>query len=81
MWCNITVMAGVKQLEHDLIHMRQREGIELAKKEGKFKVRLKKYHKHHAGMNYAGDMTVNQISEITNVSRFSLYRKLSERNS
>ncbi len=87
MWCNITVMAGVKQLEHDLIHMRQREGIELAKKEGKFKVRLKKYHKHHAGMNYAvklykeGDMTVNQICEITTVSRFSLYRKLSERNS
>ncbi len=25
--------------------MRQREGIELAKKEGKFKGRLKKYHK------------------------------------
>jgi len=38
-------------------------------------------------MNYAvklykeGDMTVNQICEITNVSRASLYRKLSERNS
>jgi hypothetical protein len=25
----------------------------LAKKEGKFKGRLKKYHKNHAGMNYA----------------------------
>lgn len=68
-------MAGVNQLERDLIRMRQREGIELAKKEGKFKGRLKKYHKNHAGMNYAvklykeGDMTVNQICEITNVSR------------
>lgn len=47
----------------------------------------KKYHKNHVGMNYAvklykeGDMTVNQICEITNVSRASLYRKLSERNS
>lgn len=67
--------------------LRFREGIELAKKEGKFKGRLKKYHKNHAGMNYAvklykeGDMTVNQICEITNVSRASLYRKLSERNS
>ncbi|MEJ4556564.1 helix-turn-helix domain-containing protein, partial [Enterococcus faecium] len=66
--------------------MRQREGIELAKKEGKFKGRLKKYHKNHAGMNYAvklykeGNMTVNQICEITNVSRASLYRKLSEVN-
>jgi len=82
----ITVMAGVNQLERDLIRMRQREGIELAKKEGKFKGRLKKYHKNHAGMNYAvklykeGNMTVNQICEITNVSRASLYRKLSEEN-
>ncbi|MFP7442585.1 recombinase family protein [Bacillus sp. MMSF_3328] len=80
----ITVMAGVNQLERDLIRMRQREGIELAMKEGKFKGRLKKYHKNHAGMNYAvklykeGNMTVNQICEITNVSRASLYRKLSE---
>ena len=82
----ITVMAGVNQLERDLIRMRQREGIELAKKEGKFKGRLKKYHKNHAGMKYAvklykeGGMTVNQICEITNVSRASLYRKLSEGN-
>ncbi|MFK4469369.1 DNA invertase Pin-like site-specific DNA recombinase [Bacillus sp. RC252] len=30
----ITVMAGVNQLERDLIRMRQGEGIELAKKEG-----------------------------------------------
>jgi len=58
----------------------------LTNKEGKFKGRLKKYHKNHAGMNYAvklykeGGMTVNQICEITNVSRASLYRKLSEGN-
>ncbi len=75
-------MAGVNQLERDLIRMRQREGIELAKKEGKFKGRLKKYHINHAGMNYAlklykeGNMTVNQICEITSVSRAALYRKL-----
>jgi DNA invertase Pin-like site-specific DNA recombinase len=56
----ITVMAGVNQLERDLTRMRQREGIELAKKEG--------------------GMTVNQICKITNVSRASLYRKLSEGN-
>ncbi|KLA26439.1 hypothetical protein B4077_2535 [Bacillus cereus] len=80
-------MAGANPLERDLIRMRPREGIELAKKEGKFKGRLKKYHKNHAGMNYAvklykeEDRTVNHICEITNVSRASLYRKLSERNS
>ena len=80
----ITIMAGVNQLERDLIKMRQREGIEIAKKEGKFKGKVKKYHKDHAGMNYAiklyedGNMTVNQICEITNISRASIYRKLSE---
>jgi DNA invertase Pin-like site-specific DNA recombinase len=80
----MTVMGGVNQLERDLIRMRQREGIDLAKKEGKYKGRVKKYHKNHAGINYAvklyneGEMTVNQICEITNVSRASLYRRLRE---
>ncbi|WP_441316135.1 recombinase family protein [Enterococcus faecalis] len=36
----LTVMDGVNQLERDLIRMRQKEGIALAKKEGKFKGRL-----------------------------------------
>lgn len=46
-------MAGVNQLERNLIRMRQREAIELARKEGKFKCRLTKYHNNHVGMNYA----------------------------
>lgn len=80
----ITVMAGVNQLERDLIKMRQKEGIEIAKKEGKFKGRVKKYHDNHAGMNYAvklyreGNMTVKKICQITNISRSALYRKLKE---
>lgn len=80
----ITVMGGVNQLERDLIKMRQREGIELAKKEGKYKGRVKKYHKDHSGMNYAvklykeGNMTVKKICEITNISRASLYRRVAE---
>ncbi|MGV2527042.1 UNVERIFIED_CONTAM: helix-turn-helix domain-containing protein, partial [Bacillus thuringiensis] len=78
----MTVMGGVNQLERDLIRMRQREGITLAKKEGKYQGRVKKYHEKHAGMNYAmklyeeGNMTVKQICEITSVSRSSLYRKI-----
>jgi DNA invertase Pin-like site-specific DNA recombinase len=80
----MTVMGGVNQLERDLIRMRQREGIDLAVKEGKYKGRVKKYHKNHAGMNYAvklykeGGRTVNQICEITSISRAALYRKLKE---
>ena len=77
----ITIMAGVNQLERDLIRTRQREGIEIAKKEGKFKGRLRKYNDNHAGMNYAiklyreGNMTVKEICQITSISRVSLYRK------
>jgi DNA invertase Pin-like site-specific DNA recombinase len=80
----LTIMAGVNQLERDLLKMRQREGIELAKKEGKYRGRVKKYHKKHAGINYAlklyieGEMTVNQICEITSVSRAAMYRKVKE---
>ncbi len=73
-------MVGVNQLERDLIRMRHREGIEQAKKEGKFKGQLKKYHKNHAGMNYAIKLYKDGEMKITNVSRASLYRKLSERN-
>lgn len=82
----ITVMGGVNQLERDLIRMRQREGIEIAKREGKFKGKMKKYHKDHAGINYAiklyreGNMTVKQICQITNLSRSTLYRRISEEN-
>jgi DNA invertase Pin-like site-specific DNA recombinase len=53
-------MDCVNQLERDLIRMHQREGIELAKKEG--------------------GISVKQICEITNVSRATLYKKLSEGN-
>ncbi|USL44380.1 recombinase family protein [Priestia megaterium] len=83
----ITVMAGVNQLERDLIRMRQREGIELAKEEGKYQGRLRKYHEKHAGMNYAiklyneGNMTVKQICDITNVSRSALYRNIKNNKS
>ena len=80
----ITIMAGVNQLEKDLLKMRQQEGIEIAKSNGKYKGRVKKYHANHEGMNYAlklyseRTMTVKQICEITNISRASLYRRLKE---
>lgn len=80
----MTVMGGVNQLERDLLKMRQREGIILAKKEGKYRGRVKKYHSKHEGINYAvqlykeRQMTVKTICNITNVSRSALYRKLAE---
>lgn len=82
----MTVMGGVNQLERDLIKMRQREGIELAKKEGRYIGRVKKYHDKHAGIRLAIKMyknregSVREICEATSVSRSALYRKLDELN-
>lgn len=81
----LTVMAGVNQLERDLIRMRQKEGIALAKKEGKFKGRLTRYTENHEGLRYAldlydgGEMTVKKICAITHVSKSTLYRALDKR--
>jgi len=78
----LTVMAGVSQLERDLIKQRQAEGVAIAKEKGKYKGRLKKYTERHAGMSHAielfqaGTKTVKEICEITKVSRSALYREL-----
>lgn len=64
--------------------MRQREDIEIAKAQGKYKGRVKKYNKDHEGMKHAvklyreGKMTVKQICDITCVSRTALYYRLKE---
>lgn len=78
----LTIMGGLSQYEREVIKMRQKEGIELAKKNGKFKGRVKKYTEKHKGMAHAlelykeGSKTVNEICEITKVSRSSLYREV-----
>jgi DNA invertase Pin-like site-specific DNA recombinase len=81
----LTVMAGVAQLERDLIKQRQAEGVQIAKEQGKYKGRVKKYTEKHAGMAHAialyreGKHTVKQICEITKIGRSSLYRELKAR--
>ncbi|MFB4165779.1 recombinase family protein [Alteribacillus sp. JSM 102045] len=80
----LTVMAGVNQLERDLLKVRQREGIEIAKEKGRYTGRVKKYHDKHAGMNHAielyksGEYTIKEIEEITQVGKSSLYRKIAK---
>jgi DNA invertase Pin-like site-specific DNA recombinase len=81
----LTIMAGFSELERTIIKEKQRNGIELAKKNGKYKGRLKKYTSKHAGMTHAielyqtGKYTVKQICEITKVSRSALYREIQQR--
>lgn len=80
----LTVMAGVSQLERDLSKMRQKEGIAIAKENGLYKGRIKKYTDKHEGMNHAielykeGSKSVKQICSITKVSRSALYRQLEQ---
>ncbi len=82
----LTVMAGVAQLERELMIQRQREGLEIAKKNKVKLGRLKTYHSKHEGMLHAIELynerekTVKQICSITKVSRASLYRALKELN-
>lgn len=57
----MTVIGGVNPLERDLMQMRQREGIGLAKKEVKYHGRIKKYHKH-AEINYAARLLKSGFS-------------------
>jgi DNA invertase Pin-like site-specific DNA recombinase len=78
----LTVMVAVAQLERDLIKQRQKEGIAIAKEQGRYKGRLRKYTEAHAGMQHAlelyeaGGKTVKEICEITKISRSAFYRAL-----
>jgi DNA invertase Pin-like site-specific DNA recombinase len=80
----LTVMAGFSELERTIIKEKQRNGIELAKKNGKYKGRPYTYTVKHDGMNHALELfkgetkTVKEICNITKVSRSALYRKLQE---
>lgn len=70
-------MAGVNQLERDLIRMRQ--------KEGKYKGRMTCYTNTHEGMQHElnlyddGEMAIKKICAITKISKSTLYRALDKR--
>jgi DNA invertase Pin-like site-specific DNA recombinase len=83
-----TVFAGLSQLERKLIRQRQAEGIEIAKKNGKYKGRVKKYHEKNDALNHAIELYLNraenglsavEICKRTQISRSALYRALKER--
>jgi DNA invertase Pin-like site-specific DNA recombinase len=80
----LTVMSAFSELERMIIKEKVRNGIAIAKRNGKYKGRLRKYTKNHAGLNHAielyktGNYTVNQICEITKISRATFYRRMKE---
>lgn len=81
----LTVLSGFAEMERELIKEKQRNGIEIAKRDGKYKGRKKKYTRDHMGMGHAlelyhsGKKSVKEITEITGVSRSALYRELKKR--
>jgi DNA invertase Pin-like site-specific DNA recombinase len=85
----ITVLSGVAELEADINKERQAEGIALAKKRGVYRGRPKKYTSRNTKLQHALELfyerenngkTVNQIADITGVSRATLYRAAKEQD-
>lgn len=85
----VTVLSGIAEWEADMIRERQREGILQAKKRGVYKGRPTTYTEKHKGLQYAlellqnrasNGMTVNEICEITKISRATIYRAIREQD-
>ena len=77
-----TILFAVAEWERELILERQREGIELAKQNGKYKTKPKLYTDKNPKLLHALDlfanrasngMTVKDICKITEITRSSLY--------
>lgn len=84
----ITMLSGVAEFEADMIRERQLEGISEAKERGVYKGRPKKYTDKNKKLQHALDlfynrdnnkMTVNEIEEVTDVSRATIYREVRKR--
>lgn len=83
----IVVLSGIAEFEADINKERQAEGIILAKERGVYKGKPKKYTDKHKGLQYAlklfnerniNKITVDEISEITKISRATIYRAVKE---
>lgn len=74
----LTVFGAVAELEREYIRQRQREGIEIAKAQGKYKGRPEKQHEDFAGVyaQWKGKkITATFASRQLGISRSTFYRK------
>lgn len=77
-----TVMAAFAQLERDLISERTKDGLQAARARGRKGGRPKKDNKAVAQaikLYDSEEYTVSEITELTGVSKGTLYRRLKER--
>ncbi|MGN8841212.1 recombinase family protein [Niallia sp. HCP3S3_B10] len=82
------ILLSVAEWEREMILERQREGIAIAKTQGKYKGKPKKYTDKNPALVHALELfanratngkTVNEICEITKISRASLYNIAKEK--
>ena len=77
-----TLMAGINQFERDLISQRTKEGLEAARKRGKFGGRKEKLDIDQKKALYQlylqKEMTVKSICELFNLSKPTLYKVVEE---
>lgn len=76
-----TMFAGLAQFERECLLQRQREGIEIAKQQGKYKGRPKKSLDNFLEL-YASvkneEISISKASKLLGVSRSTFYRKVKE---
>lgn len=74
------VLGMVAEFEADLIRLRTREGIGIARSKGKLKGKKPKFspsqRKHLLTLHTAGEHTQAEFAELFNVSRTTIYREL-----
>jgi len=79
------IMSALSEYERKLIKQRQKEGIEIAKKNGKFQGRPKKYTenntrlKHALDLYEAGGHSVKEVCNMTGISEATFYRNWKKR--
>lgn len=74
----LTIFGAVAELEREYIRQRQKEGIEIAKEQGKYKGRPEKQLDNFNEIYQqwkSGNITASSVSKQLNVSRSTFYRK------
>ncbi len=77
----LTIFGAVAELEREYIRERQREGIEIAKQQGKYKGRPEKQISGFGEVYQKwkkGELTATSASRQSGVSRSTFYRKVNE---
>lgn len=74
----LQVLGAISEFERSLLLQRQKEGIEKAKKAGKYRGQPKSIDRDAIGKMLAAKMTPTQIAELAKISLASVYRIKSE---